>query len=437
MNILSIGGSDPSSGAGIQGDIRALLELGAHCTSVITALTSQNTSSYLATHEIKVGAIRTQLDSVIDDFEIDAVKIGMLYSAASMRCVASALKNVDAPIIVDPVMISTTNGTLMRPSAIRTFCSQILPIADVLTPNLDEAQTLSGMRGASASAKSLIVHGAKSVIITGIKCDESVCDFAFTPQKTVIKTRAAKFAPNHGGGCAHSAAVTFAMAKDRSVIRAAKFARKFVETHIIDSARVGRGISITGVGSASHVARLGGAIRSFCAMRHAHTLIPECQSNFVLAPTDSSALSDILGVRGRIVRAGTSLVVAGNITRGGSRHVASALATMRESFPTVASCINIKRTDQTLAAIKQLKLRAVTYARTQEPKSQSGREGTTMVWGVRRAVSGLRDAPDIVHNAGSHGKEPMVLVFGRSPDDVLGKVRKIISAMRRPTPHKL
>lgn len=429
LNILSIGGSDPSSGAGIQSDVRVFSELGAHCLSVITAVTSQNTSSYSATHEIPVRTIRDQLDSVMEDFEPDAVKVGMLYGANTMRCVASALGHLDVPVIVDPVMISTTRGVLMRPSAFNTFRSQILPIANVLTPNLAEAESLSGVHRADASAKALIRYGAQSVIITGLNCDKSVCDWVFSPKKTVIKTRTRKLDQNHGGGCAHSAAITFAMAKGNTVISAAKFARKFVESHIINSAHMGRGVAISGVRNMPYIAKLNYSIMSFCALRRAYALIPECQSNFVLAPPGAVSVNDMLGVCGRITRAGTQVVVAGTITRGGSQHVASALTTMREKFQNVSSCMNIKRTPQILAAITKLGFHTCSYDRAHQPASESRREGTTVAWGVRRAISKANMPPDIIHHAGSYGKEPMILVFGNDSNDVLDKVRRIITVI--------
>ena len=429
MNILTIGGSDPSTGAGIQGDIRVLFGLGAHPLSVITAVTSQNTSFYSGTSRLSVSTIREQLYSITSDFEISAVKVGMLYSADIIKSVATILEKITAPIIVDPVMISTTRGVLMLPTALDTFCSKILPLCDVVTPNLFEAQKLSAKKKESDCARIILAKGAKSVIITGIEHNKSICDYVFTPKKTIIKTSTRKFETNHGGGCAHSAAITFAMAQGKNIVHAARFARKFVETHIPQSIHVGKGIAITGTRDATDINKLGMAITSFCSVPFAYTLIPECQSNFVLAPKDVVSVGDILGICGRITKAGTCLVVAGTITRGGSTHVASALFSMRTKFPVMTSCINIRRSTKILATIKKLRLSVATFERDKEPRARKAQENTTMIWGIKSAISTLSSAPDIVHNAGSFGKEPMILIFGRDTNDVLNKVRKIITAM--------
>ena len=393
--------------------------------TVITAITSQNTSSYAATHALPVDVVRDQLDSVFEDFEISAVKVGMLYNTSLVRAVAAAIKDVHVPIVVDPVIISTTHGTLLRRSAIGAFCSRILPLASVVTPNRAEARTISSASGIEAGARSMMRNGAKSVIMTGIRYRRSICDYVFAPKKTVIRTATPEFASSHGGGCAHSAAVAFAMARGHHVVHAARFARRFAEAQIAGSMRPGRGIPVTGTRDAAYVSKLRMAIASFCAIPRACDLIPECQSNFVLAPPGASLPAEILGVRGRITRAGARVVVAGGIAHGGSRHVAAALTSMRKRFPEVSSCANVKRTPRVLAALRRAGMRVASYDRADEPRAISRREGGTMEWGVASAVARLDRAPDAIQNPGGHGKEPMVLVFGRDAADVANKVRKI------------
>ena len=428
MNILSIGGSDPSSGAGIQGDVRTLAGLGAHCLTVITAITSQNTSGYSGTSALPARLVGAQLDSVISDFELGAIKVGMLYGADIARRVASGIRRAGAPVIVDPVIVSTTGGRLLRRSALHAFCSEILPLADVITPNLAEAEAVTGRRGPEACAEWLISRGAGSVIITGMRRGRHVCDYVFAPSMSVVRAGAAAPGQGRGGGCAHSAAVAFEMARHGSVLRAARFAARLASGQILHGVRAGAGAPIAGAPD-YHAAALHDAISALCALRGAHRLVPECQSNFVLAPPGAASAGDMLGVRGRIVRAGAGLVVAGGIARGGSEHVASALAAMRTRFPGVSSCMNMRRTPQALAAMRRLGMQVASFDRAREPRLRSRREGTTMAWGIGAATARLAAAPDAVQNAGGYQKEPMILVFGRDAADVVSKMRRILGAL--------
>jgi len=434
LNILSIGGSDPSSGAGVQGDIRVLSALGAHCATAITAITAQGTSSYSGTFPLPARAIRAQVSSVLGDMEPDAIKVGMLHTAAAVRAVASAIRGARAPVVVDPVVRSTTGGTLMRASALPAFRSEMLPLADALTPNLAEAEAVSGRRGADAAARALLGMGCGAVVLTGVACGRRVCDHVYSPRRAVIRGGAERHGPSHGGGCAHSAALAFAMARGEGVRAAARMARALAESHMAASGRPGRGLAITGARDSAAASELGAAIAGLCAARGAHLLVPECQVNFVAAPPGASLPRDMLGVAGRIVRAGERLAVAGHLERGASRHVASALAAMRSRFPQVASCANVRRSRETLLAMRGLGLSLASYDRSREPRVSARAEGNTVAWGVRQAIARRRSPPDVVHHAGAHGKEPMALVFGGSPGDVLRKARRIAAAAAQ---HKL
>ncbi len=433
MNILSIGGSDPSSGAGVQGDVRVLSALGAHCVTAITAITAQGTSSYSGTHALAPAAIRAQIDSVMADFELDAIKVGMLHSAATVRAVASAIRGSSAPIVVDPVIRSTTGGVLLRRTAIPALCSEMLPLAAAVTPNLEEAEAISTRRGPDASARALLGFGCGAVIVTGVPCAGRICDHVYAPRRRVIRG-AAHAEQSHGGGCAHSAALAFALAGRRSPYEAARMAHTIAASHLDAAASPGRGLAITGLRDSPHVAGLAAAIAGLCSTRGAHALVPECQTNFVVATPESSSAQDMIGMSGRIVRAGTRLIPVGSLERGGSRHVASALAAMRERFPDVSSCANIRRSPATLGAMRRLGMSLSSYDRAREPRARARLEGTTVAWGVREAIARRAAPPDIVHHAGAHGKEPMALVFGRDPADVLRKVRRIAA---RAAQHKL
>ncbi|MBN3762872.1 bifunctional hydroxymethylpyrimidine kinase/phosphomethylpyrimidine kinase [Burkholderia sp. Ac-20365] len=173
-NVLTIAGSDSGGGAGIQADLKAFSALGAYGASVITALTAQNTRGVTAIHTPDPGFITAQLDAVFDDIRIDAVKIGMLANAGIVRAVADALRrHKPQHVVLDTVMISKSNHALLAPEAVDAVRSELLPLADLLTPNLPEAAALLGTSSANDEAamvdqgEALRKLGARAVLMKG------------------------------------------------------------------------------------------------------------------------------------------------------------------------------------------------------------------------------------------------------------------------------
>ena len=146
MNVLSIAGSDPSSGAGIQSDIKTFSSLGAYGLTVITSITSQNTSTFSNVESVSPKMIKSQIDSIISDFRINAIKVGMVYNTKSIQAIFSKLKNLKIPIILDPVIKSTTGGDLLEKSSLTSYKKLLIPLAYAITPNVLEAKKLSGVK---------------------------------------------------------------------------------------------------------------------------------------------------------------------------------------------------------------------------------------------------------------------------------------------------
>jgi hydroxymethylpyrimidine/phosphomethylpyrimidine kinase len=170
-SVLSIAGSDSGGGAGIQADLKTFAAHGLHGLSAITALTAQNTRDVSAVHTPDPAFLRAQLDALFDDFDIAAVKIGMLATAAVIDAVADALlHHPDVPVVLDPVMIASSGATLLAQDAIAALRLRLLPRAEVLTPNLPEAEALLGRRIADretmpAAAEALRALGPRSVLL--------------------------------------------------------------------------------------------------------------------------------------------------------------------------------------------------------------------------------------------------------------------------------
>ena len=229
MNVLSIGGSDPSSGAGIQSDIKTFENHGVYGFTVITAITSQNTKEISAILPILPSNIKSQLKSVLNDFRIDAIKIGMVYDSQTIQVIHSIIKEQKCPIVVDPIIESTTKATLLKKSAIKDFQKKIIPLATIITPNKKEAKLLTGISSVRKSAKKLQELGATNVIITGSKeSNGTIEDFILESKKEyILKGRKIKII-NHGSGCNYSASITASLAMKRSINDAATQAKEYV-----------------------------------------------------------------------------------------------------------------------------------------------------------------------------------------------------------------
>jgi len=170
--VTTIAGSDSGGGAGIQADLKTFQELKVFGTSVITALTAQNTLGVTGVYPIDVSFIKKQFEALIEDFSITAIKTGMLYSSAIIKTIASMIGELNIPLIVDPVMIAKGGESLLQQEAIDALCSTLLPLATVVTPNIPEAETLTGrtihhFEDMKEVAQSLLQLGVQCVIIKG------------------------------------------------------------------------------------------------------------------------------------------------------------------------------------------------------------------------------------------------------------------------------
>jgi len=432
MNILSIGGSDPSSGAGIQSDVKAFAEFGAYGLTVITAVTGQNTSSFGMIEMVSIKILKNQMESVFTDFKIDGIKIGMVFNSEIIKTLYQQLKKLKIPIVVDPVIKSTTGGALIERKAIEDFKKYIIPLATVITPNRFEAEILTKTKVNSKNtiekiAKNIQKMGATNVIITGIKVkNKKITDFVLEKDTKYIISEDKISTTNHGSGCNYSAAMIFAISNKKTIRESVKFAKEFAYNSIKNAKKVGRGIKITDFNCKDKInSELSESINEFVKIKDIYKNIPECQTNFVYSKENPKSTKDILGISGRIVKAGNEVIVAGNLMYGGSKHVATALLAVNKRFPEINSAMNLKYQKDTISKIKKSKLSTSSYDRTLEPKGVKNK-GSSVEWGIKNTIKKSRVPPDIIFHKGDFGKEPMIIVFGKTPKNVIKKLLKIL-----------
>jgi len=246
---LSIAGSDPSGGAGIQADLKTASALGCYAMAVITALTAQNTRAVTGVNETPAEFVALQIDTIFADITPDAVKTGMLASAAIIEVVAAkAHEHSFRNLVVDPVMVAKSGDRLLRADAVQALREQLLPVADVLTPNIPEAEDLLGRSLTSGddirqAARDLHALGARNVVMKGGHREgDTVTDVLFDGERFhEFSGPRIETTSTHGTGCTFASAIAAYLAHGEVVSEAVKHAREYLQEALRRAYPVGGG----------------------------------------------------------------------------------------------------------------------------------------------------------------------------------------------------
>ncbi len=229
--VLSIAGSDSGGGAGIQADLKAFASRGVFGMAAITAVTAQNTLGIQAIHSIPPAIVCAQIEAVVSDIGVDAVKIGMLVGENTVRAVARCLGAclpTDTPIVLDPVLDASTGAVLLSPAGVRALIEELLPLARVLTPNVPEARALVELAGGrvedhddAALVRALVALGPRSVVLTGGHRTAGGDLYGDSQQLRELGGAVHDSRATHGSGCTHSAVLAAELARGRTTLEAA------------------------------------------------------------------------------------------------------------------------------------------------------------------------------------------------------------------------
>jgi len=224
---LTIATSDSGGAAGVQADLKAFAAAGVYGTTVLVALTAQNTVGVTAIHELPPAFVVEQLDAVFGDIGVDAAKTGMLFSTALIETVAAYLEAHPVPLVVDPVMVASSGAKLLEDDAVDALVSRLFPLATVVTPNLMEAQALADpsntvLLGRRELAERIVELGAPAVVVTGGHGDDAVDHLFDGSEHVEIPVARHDVAATHGAGCTHSATLAALLARGESLVDAAR-----------------------------------------------------------------------------------------------------------------------------------------------------------------------------------------------------------------------
>jgi hydroxymethylpyrimidine/phosphomethylpyrimidine kinase len=242
--VLSIAGSDSGGGAGIQADLKAFAACGVHGMTAITAITAQNTVGVSAVHHVPPDVIVEQVRQVVDDIGVDAVKIGMLGTVETIDAVVEALGLVgEAPVVLDPVMVAESGAHLLADDARDALRGRLLPLVDVVTPNVAEAEVLAAAPGAPEElARVIHALGPKAVVVTGGHRDDATDVFFDGTRLEAIPGKRYEDGAAHGSGCTHSSALAAYLAHGDEPLEAARKAKEVASNAVKNGLRdIGRG----------------------------------------------------------------------------------------------------------------------------------------------------------------------------------------------------
>ncbi len=429
MAVLIVAGLDTGGGAGLKADIETVSALGEHPLPVLTSITYQNPLEVRGYHTLPPEALRGQIRAVKESFEIRAVKIGMIGSGEIAEAVKQETEGLTR--VLDPVMESSTGAKLV--DSIESI--KALVPGSIVTPNIPEAEVLSGLKIRSVedmkkAAKAIAEElGAKAVVLKGGHL--SYTDVLYCEGKFYEFSGKRVEGFTHGTGCVFSSALAVFLARGFELPEAVEKAKRFVEGSIRFSK-----------GEAKAVNPLWELERDAYRWRNKEELekavgelvklgeklnpyLPEVGTNFALA----TPFNEVFAVKGRIVRYGETIKPVGPVELNASDHLKRALLKMREFYPEVRAVLNLRYSEELVEKAKRLGLVVSFYDRREEPEEVKRAEKGTMEWGIESAVRRAEGRPDVVYHLGDWGKEPMVLIFGRSAREVLKTLRSLIQGI--------
>jgi hydroxymethylpyrimidine/phosphomethylpyrimidine kinase len=456
---LTIAGADPTSGAGIQADIRTFDRCGVHPFSVITAITYQTATSFYGYKSLS-GDLDNQLDAILEVYPIKYVKVGMIPDVKTIDIIVERIKKHNLHVILDPISITSTGGRLSSEGLELEIERTLFPHVKVITPNISEAtfysnrdlqnnlnKNIDDLKEAAEIILNKLYINDKSkniekavVIKSAGTYSNEILDLVLLNKKInnqmkrqyqFFKKKKVDFKGNvHGTGCVFSSAITAFLAKgysiEKSIIRAEEFFDiKFQNfTELPDKGKV---IDLTLSEEKLEVVNQIKEIYNYISQsKDFSTLIPEVRMNISGSLLNGTRKEDIAGVDGRITIVNGFPKASGEIKFGVSDHTARLILSAKKFDNSINFVINLKYIPELVKSIQEkTHLDIIEVIREKQPKEIKIKEFKTMEWIIEKTLEKNGKIPDVIWDTGSIGKEPMIRLFGRNADDIVTKLQKI------------
>jgi len=440
--VLTVAGSDSGGGAGIQADLKTIEAGGAFGTSVITSVTAQHTRGVESTHVLPIEEIEAQYDAVTGDFDVAAVKTGMLATTEVVELVTDRLAGLDAPAVVDPVMVAASGDRLLDPEAEAAY-EDLAREATLLTPNADEAEVLTGREiettaDAQAAGEELVADGVPAVLVKGGHiAGDDVVDVLVTESgaETITHPRVDTDA-THGSGCTLSSAIATRLAYGDDLAPAVRTGIDLLARAVRYSVDIGQGpgavhhmVAVRDRAEREPTAEaLRDVVRSLVET-DISALVPEVGTNVVGATPYAESPGECAAVEGRLSRTLDGVAPAGDVRFGASSHVARFLLAAREFEAEYRYAVNCRFDGEIERALASLPWAVDGYDCREGPERVRETDGAAIDWGVRQAFDGGEESPVAVFDRGGPGREPMTVLFAADPAALVERVETLLDTV--------
>ncbi len=451
---LTVAGSDSGGGAGIQADLKTMEAAGVFGTSAVTSVTAQHTQGVESTQVLPAEEVDAQLSAVFADFDVQALKTGMLATAELVELVTEWVQSQEIPAVVDPVMVAASGDRLLELDAEQAY-HRLIEAATLVTPNADEAAVLTDVEPETpadlrAAGEQLCEMGANAALVKGGHLSgDQVTDVLVTADRrpnTTEQYNSRQFthpriegAATHGSGCTLASAITAQLAQGKSL-------KKAVERGITQLSRALRYHHAVGSGGAVHhsatqqerAARTDTIAAVERCLRQLHrfqwqnegvldAIVPEVGMQIAGATPFAERVEEVAAIDGRITRTSMSVRETRGVRFGASSHVARLLLTAREFDPSLRFAANCRYDDRIDAVLEKQVWSIASFDRTAEPTAEE--ENSTMSWGTKRAFESVDKTPVAIVDDGAHGKEPMTRLLATDAETLADRLWTIASGV--------
>ena len=444
--VCTVAGSDSGGGAGVQADLKTVEAGGGFGTSVVTSVTAQNTTGVESTHVLPVEEVQAQATAVFEDFDVAAVKTGMLATAPVVELVAERVAGLDCPAVVDPVMVAASGDRLLEPAAEDAY-EELVAGSTLVTPNVDEAEVLTGREvtdpeSATAAGEDLVGMGADAALVKGGHLGgEDVVDVLVTAD-TVETLRHARVdtAATHGSGCTLSSATATRLAHGDDLPAAVRSGVDLLARAVRYNLDVGEGpgavhhaVALRDRAARQPTAeRVEWVLRDFVE-RDVSPLVPEVGMNVAGATPYAETERECAAVEGRLTRTLDGVASPRGVRFGASTHVAGALLAAREADADLRFAANCRYDGAIAAVLAGLDGTVVGYDREEYADGDGRGDGAGPAAtrrGVKAAVTGADVDGSPVAAVGEGGaKEPLVTLFAPRAGGLVDRVATLLDAV--------
>ncbi len=414
-------------GAGIQADVKAMAVVGVHAASVVTAVTAQNTTGVSGIFPVSEEFVKSQLEAVLKDCDIKAVKTGMLYSAGIAETVADILEDHEMPLIVDPVLASGTECDLTDGSLVQALKKKVLPICELVTPNRHEAEVLAKMSIKSKDdlmlACEIIGKQGSSVYIKGGHFNTpTVVDYLYLSSEfTKIEYPRLKKS-GHGSGCVLSSFMTANLAKGLDIVNAVMKSRELVQESISTQYPIGKGDVVV-----NPMVKLKGETDRFAVLDEVDAaaarildivpdeFVPKSGMNIAMALKDAAGPEEIAAVDKRMTVHNGMIRKNGPAKFGAAEHLSYVLLTVMKKDPSVRCIMSIAYSPDTVAVMEEVGMSTVVAEMSRDRLSES----------TEKALSKAKAVPDAIIDKGGR-KERTIRMLAKNPQEMMSKLEQIL-----------